>query len=72
MNSKRKKRVCNPKAILKNNQGTITALTINDTYKYLSVKIGALGAIHTPKEDFMKAMENITRAPLKPQQRQKF
>ena len=70
--SKRKKWVCNPKPILKNDQGTITALTINDTYKYLGVKIGALGAIHTPKEDYIKAMENITKAPLKPQQRLKI
>jgi len=72
INSKRKKWVCNPKPILKNDQGTITALTINDTYKYLGVKIGALGAIHTPKEDYIKAMENITKAPLKLQQRLKI
>ncbi|KAF6025837.1 hypothetical protein EB796_015855 [Bugula neritina] len=72
INSKRKKWVCNPKPILKNDQGTITALTINDTYKYLGVKIGALGAIHTPKEDYIKAMENITKAPLKRQQRLKI
>jgi len=47
-------------------------LTTNDTYEYLGAKIGALGAIHTPNEDFVEAMYNITKAPLKPQQRLKI
>ena len=65
----RKKWVCNPRAILIDGYAEVPALTIGGTYKYLGARIGANGAQHSPHEQLQEALTNITKAPLKPQQR---
>ena len=65
----RKKWVCNPRAILIDGNAEVPALTIGGTYKYLGARIGANGAQHSPHEQLQEALTNITKAPLKPQQR---
>ena len=64
-----RKWVCNPSPLLKVDDTSIPSLNIKDTYKYLGCRIGALGANQTPDEYLTRSLENITKAPLKPQQR---
>lgn len=51
-------------------QGTaIPALSITETYKYLGTQTSASGACSTAKGKLITGLDNLTRAPLKPQQR---
>lgn len=47
----------------------IISLTVLGQYKYLGVKVGALGIIRLPEEQLRSALQHITEAPHKPQQR---
>ena len=49
--------------------GTCQALGPLDTYKYLGIRIGPSGRAHSESTELERCLEEIRRAPLKPQQR---
>ena len=67
--SHRKKWVCNTRSTLKVNNTNMPAMSINDSYKYKGVMLGAKGTNFPKKEKLDQMIEKITKAPLTPQQR---
>lgn len=69
VNGKTKKWVCDPNPAMKVAGHFISAMKITDTYKYLGILISASGSVPKAEKTLNDALKNITRAPLKPQQR---
>jgi hypothetical protein len=64
-----KRWLCHPGAYLSVGEKLLPALNINQTYKYLGTGFGAAGTSTTVTEKLSDGLVNLTRAPLKPQQR---
>lgn len=61
--------VVNPQSTIAVNGTYITALGVDDTYKYLGLQAGPLGLRKSYSELLRTSLDRITRAALKPQQR---
>jgi hypothetical protein len=64
-----KKWVCDPASFLSIDDKPVPALNINSLYKYLGIPIGAKGTYFTLYDKLKTQIDNVKRAPLKPQQR---
>lgn len=72
VDGKRKMWVCNPGPYLSLEDKVIPALSVGQVYKYLGIGVnatGSKGAVTSAQEQLARGLDNITRAPLKPQQR---
>ena len=69
---KAKRWICDPDRYLTAGGSILPSLSIHSTYKYLGTGIGAVGASSTAKEKLSVGLDNLSRAPLKPQQRVYF
>ena len=69
VNVKAKKWVCDPTPFLSLAGGTLPTVPISQGYKYLGVTISARERDSTPEELLVRGLNQLTRAPLKPQQR---
>ena len=66
---KRKKWVCNPNPFVRVNGDLLPAVSITQKQKYLGLGISASGCFANVKKTLEEGLDNIQRAPLKPQQR---
>ena len=69
VNGKAKKWVCDPTPFLSLAGGVLPAVPISQGYKYLGVTISARERDSTPEELLTRGLNQLSRAPLKPQQR---
>ena len=65
----KKKWVCLSRPFLSANSQPISTLSITDTYRYLGLQTGPLGAKFTKFDQLMQLISNVSKAPPKPQQR---
>ena len=61
--------VCNQTSSLRLGGVLIPALSVNETYKYLGLQVSATGVSPKVEEKLKEHLKQLTRAPLKPQQR---
>ena len=66
---KRKQWAVDKEAYLTINEGLVPALSIEDAYRYLGLQVKASGTVAAVDRRLDEHLENISRAPLKPQQR---
>ena len=64
-----KRWIANPTEFLTVDGSNVKALNIVDTYRYLGIQAGPKGLRRTCGESLRTALDRLTRAPLKPQQR---
>ena len=64
-----KKWVVNPTPFLNIDNSEIPALNVVNTYKYFGIDVSALGSRPEIKKMMDSSLQNLTQAPLKPQQR---
>jgi hypothetical protein len=69
VHDKRQKWVFNPLAFLRGRGGVVRAMSITEGYKYLGNSVSAGDTIGSTVRDLQRGVEELTRAPLKPQQR---
>ena len=69
VNGKAKKWVCDPTPFLSLAGVVLPAVSISQGYKYLGVTVSARERDSTPEELLNRGLNQLTRAPLKPQQR---
>ena len=69
VHGKRQKWVCNPSAFLRGKGGLVRAMSIKEGYKYLGNSVSAGDTLGSTVRDLQRGVEELTRAPLKPQQR---
>jgi hypothetical protein len=68
-NLRKKQWRCDPVSFARLGTELIPALPINEAYKYLGIHVSATGASPVVEEKLKAALRNLSRAPLKPQQR---
>ena len=69
INGKRKQWLCDPVPFVSVSGGILPAITITCAYKYLGISISARERDSKPEEILTRGLNQLTRAPLKPQQR---
>ncbi|RLJ22762.1 hypothetical protein DJ031_00280 [bacterium endosymbiont of Escarpia laminata] len=69
VNGKAKQWLCDPIPFLSLAGGILPAVPVSHGYKYLGIRISARERDSTPEELLTRGINQITRAPLKPQQR---
>ena len=69
VHGKRQKWVYNPSAFLRGKGGLVRAMSITEGYKYLGNSVSAGDTMGSTVRDLQRGVEELTRAPLKPQQR---
>ena len=69
INGKRKQWLCDPVPFVGKSGGILPAITIPNAYKYLGVAISAGERDSKPEELLSRGLNQLKRAPLKPQQR---
>lgn len=68
-NGHTKKWVCDPTTTFSVQGANISPMTVSETYKYLGIHVSSRGSQPHLEEKLKKYLSNISRAPLKPQQR---
>ena len=67
---KSKRWICNPTDFLRTAEGQlVTALNATEGYRYLGNQVGATGIVASTVKDLQRGIAELSRAPLKPQQR---
>jgi len=69
IDGKAKRWTVNPKPYLKVDGNPVPAMRVTDKYEYLGIGVSAKGVQGSFGEKLRKGLDNLSRAPLKPQQR---